>query len=44
MLSCVFLSYGLGILVGMMGLMAMKGAVRSVPLVGLIASPLLGEK
>ncbi|GAX80120.1 hypothetical protein CEUSTIGMA_g7558.t1 [Chlamydomonas eustigma] len=35
-------SYGRGILVGMVGLMAVKGALRSVPLVGLLASPLLG--
>ena len=34
-------SYGVGIVAGIVSIMAVKGAIRSVPLVGLVAAPLL---
>ena len=36
-----FCSYGVGIVACIVSVMAVKGAVRSVPLVGLVAAPLL---
>lgn len=39
--ACLPHSYGVGIVAGIVSLMAVKGAVRSIPLVGLVASPLL---
>ncbi len=38
-----FSSYGYGMLAGIVGVIAVKGTLRSVPVVGLIASPFLGE-
>ncbi|GLC43776.1 hypothetical protein PLESTB_000906800 [Pleodorina starrii] len=35
-------TYGMGMVGGLLGVMLLKGAVRRVPVVGLIASPLLG--
>ena len=34
-------SYGIGIAAGIVSIMAVKGALRAVPLVGLVTSPLM---